>query len=252
MTLPPPPPTLAAPRPTHVLVVDVGGTHIKLLATDRPAPVKLDSGPTLTAERMVAAVRQATSDWEYQAVSMGYPGPVRQGHPAADPHNLGPGWVGFDYEGAFGRPVRIMNDAAMQALGSYQGGRMLFLGLGTGLGSAMVIEGIVQPLELAHLPYRRGYTFEEYVGVAGLERLGRRRWRRCVADVTERLAEAMQADYVVLGGGNSKKLDELPRGARLGANANAFAGGFRLWEPAEGMPGTTVPVSGTGEPAPAG
>ena len=236
----------------HILVVDVGGTHVKLFATGRPDRVKLDSGPTLTAERMVAAVQQATSDWTYDVVSIGYPGPVRHGRPAAEPQNLGPGWVGFDFAARFGRPVRMINDAAMQALGSYEGGRMLFLGLGTGLGTALVVDGIVQPLELAHLPYRRGHTFEDYVGAAGLERLGRRRWRHYVADVTERLAEAMQVDYVVLGGGNSKKLDGLPRGARLGANANAFAGGFRLWEPAEGMPGTTVPVSGTGEPAPAG
>jgi polyphosphate glucokinase len=236
----------------NILVVDVGGTHVKLFATGRPEPVKLDSGPGLTAERMAGAVRVATAGWEFDVVSIGYPGPVRNGHPAADPHNLGPGWVGFDYEAAFGRPVRIINDAAMQALGSYEGGRMLFLGLGTGLGSALVVEGIVQPLELAHLPYRRGYTFEEYVGVAGLERLGRRRWRRYVADVTERLAAALQADYVVLGGGNSKKLDDLPRGARLGANANAFAGGFRLWEPAASAAGTTTAVSGTGDPVPSG
>lgn len=235
----------------NILVVDVGGTHIKLLATGRSERVKLDSGPTMTAERMVEAVRHATSDWSYDVVAMGYPGPVRNGHPAAEPHNLGPGWVGFDYAAAFGRPVRIVNDAAMQALGSYDGGRMLFLGLGTGLGSALVVEGIVQPLELAHLPYRRGHTFEDYVGAAGLERLGRRRWRQYVADVTERLASAMQVDYVVLGGGNSKKLDELPRVARLGANANAFAGGFRVWEAAAGLPGTEAPVTGTGDLAPA-
>jgi polyphosphate glucokinase len=233
----------------NILVVDVGGTHVKLLATGRPERVKLDSGPTLTAEHMVAAVREATLGWGYDVVSIGYPGPVRDGRPAAEPKNLAPGWVGFDYERAFGRPVRIINDAAMQALGSYEGGRMLFLGLGTGLGSALVVDGLVQPLELAHLPYRRGLSFEDFVGVAGLERVGRRRWRAYVADVTERLAEAMQVDYVVLGGGNSKKLDALPRGARLGANANAFAGGFRLWEPAAGMPGTPVPVTATGEPA---
>jgi polyphosphate glucokinase len=236
----------------HILVVDVGGTHVKLFATGRPDRVKLDSGPTLTPERMVAAVQQATSDWAYDVVSIGYPGPVRHGHPVAEPHNLGPGWVGFDYAAGFARPVRMINDAAMQALGSYEGGRMLFLGLGTGLGTALVVDGIVQPLELAHLPYRRGHTFEDYVGAAGLERLGRRRWRHYVADVTERLAAAMQVDYVVLGGGNSKKLDDLPRGARLGANVNAFAGGFRLWEPAEGAPGTAGPVTGTGDPAPAG
>lgn len=234
----------------NILVIDVGGTHVKLLATGHPDRLKLDSGPDLTPERMVEAVRGATSDWTYDVVSIGYPGPVRHGSPAAEPHNLGPGWVGFDFGQAFGRPVRMINDAAMQALGSYEGGRMLFLGLGTGLGSALVVDGIVQPLELAHLPYRRGHTFEDYVGAAGLERLGRRRWRQFVADVTERLMAATQADYVVLGGGNSKKLAELPRGARLGANANAFAGGFRLWEPAEGTPGTHTPVTGSGEPAP--
>ena len=214
----------------RVLVVDVGGTHIKLLASGHADRVKLDSGPTLTPDEMVAGVRAATAAWDYDAVSIGYPGPVRAGQPAAEPHNLGPGWVGFDYAAAFGRPVRVINDAAMQALGSYEGGRMLFLGLGTGLGSALVAEGVVQPLELAHLPYRRGHTFEDYVGAAGLERLGRRRWRRYVDDVVARLQTAMQAEYVVLGGGNSKKLDRVPPGARLGDNANAFTGGMRLWD----------------------
>jgi polyphosphate glucokinase len=233
----------------NILVVDVGGTHIKLLATGHPERLKLDSGPTLTPEHMVAAVREATSAWSYDVVSIGYPGPVRDNSPAVEPKNLGPGWVGFDFEAAFGRPVRMINDAAMQALGSYEGGRMLFLGLGTGLGSALVVDGLVQPLELAHLPYRRGLTLEDFVGVAGLDRVGRRRWRQYVADVTERLAEAMQVDYVVLGGGNSKKLDTLPAVARLGANANAFAGGFRLWAPAAGTPGTHVAVTATGEPA---
>jgi len=236
----------------NILVVDVGGTNVKLLASGRPERIKIDSGRTLTPERMVSVVRQATSGWTYDVISIGYPGPVRNGRPAVDPRNLAPGWVGFDFERAFGKPVRIINDAAMQALGSYAGGRMLFLGLGTGLGSALVVDGIVQPLELAHLPYRRGHTFEEYLGIAGLERLGRRRWRHYVADVTQRLRDAMQVDYVILGGGNAKKLDEPPPGARLGANANAFAGGFRLWNPAEGMPGTHTPVTGSGEPAPAG
>jgi predicted NBD/HSP70 family sugar kinase len=236
----------------NILVVDVGGTNVKLLASGRPERIKIDSGRTLTPERMVSVVRQATSGWTYDVISIGYPGPVRNGRPAVDPRNLAPGWVGFDFEAAFGCPVRMINDAAMQALGSYEGGRMLFLGLGTGLGSALVVDGIVQPLELAHLPYRRGHTFEEYLGIAGLERLGRRRWRHYVADVTQRLRDAMQVDYVILGGGNAKKLDEPPPGARLGANANAFAGGFRLWNPAEGMPGTHTPVTGSGEPAPAG
>ena len=183
----------------RVLVVDVGGTHVKVLLVppgppgDAP-PLKLDSGP------------------------------------GVEPHNLGAGWVDFDYEAAFGRPVRLINDAAMQALGSYEGGRMLFLGLGTGLGSALVVDGVVQPLELAHLPYRHGRTFEDYVGIAGLERLGQKRWRKRVGDVVERLCAALQADYVVLGGGNVKKLDALPAGARRGENANAFVGGRRLWE----------------------
>ena len=213
----------------NILVVDVGGTHIKLLATGHPDRLKLDSGRTLTAQHMVDAVRDATSAWEYDVVSIGYPGPVRDGRPAAEPHNLGPGWLGFDFSAAFGRPVRVINDAAMQALGSYEGGRMLFLGLGTGLGSALVVDGIVQPLELAHLPYRRGRSFEAYVGARGLAKLGLRRWRRFVADVTERLLVATQADYVVLGGGNAKVLRRLPAGARLGHNLTAFRGGFRLW-----------------------
>lgn len=219
----------------NVLVVDVGGTNVKVLRTPpavpgEDAPLKLASGPDLTASAMAAAVRHATAGWAYDAVSVGYPGPVRGGRPAAEPHNLGPGWVDFDYDAAFGRPVRLINDAAMQALGSYEGGRMLFLGLGTGLGSALVVDGVVQPLELAHLPYRHGRTYEEYVGVAGLERLGLKRWRKRVFDVVRRLAEALQADYVVLGGGNVKKLDTLPEGARRGENANAFEGGRRLWE----------------------
>jgi predicted NBD/HSP70 family sugar kinase len=235
----------------RILVVDVGGSHVKLLASGQSDRIKLPSGPTLTPQDMVAAVQAATGDWAYDVVSVGFPGPVRGGRAAREPHNLGPGWVGFDFTAAFGRPTRLMNDAAMQALGSYEGGRMLFLGLGTGLGSALVVEGIVQPLELAHLPYRRGHTYEEYVGAAALERFGRRRWRRIVADVVELLTVAMQADYVVLGGGKAKHLDDLPPNARLGSNANAFAGGFRLWEPAHGTPGTSTPVSGSGEPVPA-
>ena len=214
----------------NILVVDVGGTHVKLLATGHGEAVRRDSGPTLTAEQMVATVRAATAGWRYDVVSIGYPGPVRAGQPAAEPHNLGPGWVDFDYERALGTPVRVINDAAMQALGSYDRGRMLFLGLGTGLGSALIVEAIVQPLELAHLPYRRGRTFEQYVGAAGLARLGPRRWRRRVADVVERLSAALQVDEVVLGGGNARLLRRLPAGARLGANSNAFIGGFRLWD----------------------
>jgi polyphosphate glucokinase len=214
----------------RVLVIDVGGTNIKLLATGRKEPRKFPSGPAMTARQMVEAVREATRDWEYEAVSMGYPGPVVKGKPLLEPHNLGPGWVGFDFAAAFGRPAKLINDAALQALGSYEGGRMLFLGLGTGLGSALISERVVTPLELAHLPYRKGRTFEDYLGVRGLKRLGKRRWRRAVADVVARLKAAVVADYVVLGGGNARKLKELPPGARLGSNDNAFRGGFRLWE----------------------
>lgn len=232
----------------RILVIDIGGTNVKLLATGCAERVKVASGPTLTPERMVALVRAATRGWAYDVVSVGYPAPVRDGRPAAEPRNLGPGWLGFDFAAALERPTRVVNDAAMQALGSYEGGRMLFLGLGTGLGSALVIDGIVQPLELGHLPYRRRGTFEAYVGAAGLARFGRRRWRRFAVDVTTRLAEAMQADYVVVGGGKAKHLDPLPPGVRRGSNANAFVGGFRLWEAAFGTPGTSVAVTGSGDP----
>src|SRR4051794_19561853 len=213
----------------NVLVVDVGGTHVKLLATGQSESRKLVSGPTLTAEQMVAGAKELARDWTYDVVAIGYPGPVLHGRPVAEPHNLAPGWVGFDYQAAFGCPVRMINDAAMQALGSYQGGKMLFMGLGTGLGSTMIVEGIVEPMELGHLPYRKG-TYEGYVGIRGLERVGKKKWRRYVADVVARLTAALQPDDVVLGGGNVKKLKELPPGCRAGDNANAFLGGFRLWE----------------------
>jgi polyphosphate glucokinase len=167
-------------------------------------------------------------------VSIGFPGPVMHNKPVLEPHNLGSGWVGFDYEKAFGKPVRILNDAAMQALGSYKGGRMLFLGLGTGLGSAMVIDGHIEPMEIAHLPYKKGRTFEDYVGLRGLDRLGKQKWRKEVADVVERFRTALQPEYIVLGGGNSKKLKELPKNCELGDNANAFKGGFRMWEEPHG------------------
>jgi predicted NBD/HSP70 family sugar kinase len=216
--------------PLKVLVVDVGGNNIKLLATGQRAPRKVPSGPSFTARRMVAAVKLATADWRYDAVSIGFPGPVRNGRPTREPVNLGRGWVRFDYARTFGKPVRIVNDAVMQALGSYRGGRMLFLGLGTGLGAALVVEGHVQPLEIAHLPYRNGKTYEDFVGKRGQDRMGRRRWRRVVAEIVPRLFDAFQVDEVVIGGGNAKQLKEVPRGARLGDNANAFVGGFRLWE----------------------
>jgi polyphosphate glucokinase len=213
----------------NVLVVDVGGTSVKILATGHEEPRKFPSGPTLTAEQMVAKVRELAGDWQYDAVAIGYPGFVVCCRPLAEPHNLAPGWVGFDFQTAFGCPVRIINDAAMQALGSYQGGKMLFLGLGTGLGSAMIVDGIVEPMELAHLPYRKG-TFEDYVGIRGLEQHGKKQWQEHVADVVAMLIAALEPDDVVLGGGNVKKLTELPPGCRAGENANAFLGGFRLWE----------------------
>jgi polyphosphate glucokinase len=214
----------------NVLVVDIGGTNIKVLATDEEVSRKTPSVPRMSPTQMVAAVLELTADWAFDVVAMGYPGAVRGGRPAADPVNLGEGWVDFDYTAGFGKPTRIINDAAMQALGAYEGGHMLFLGLGTGLGSAMVIDGAIAPMELGHLPYR-GRTFEDYVGVRGLLRLGKKRWRAAVADVVATLTAALQPDYVMLGGGNAKRLKQLPPNARLGTNADAFAGGFRLWDP---------------------
>ncbi len=216
----------------NVLVIDIGGTHVKLLATRQDAPREFVSGPELTSEQMVAEVVQAAAGWDYEAVSVGYPGPVLNGRPLSDPVNLGPGWVGFDFAAGFGRPVKVVNDAAMQALGSYEGGKMLFLGLGTGLGSAMIADGVIEPMELAHLPYRKA-TFEDYVGIRGLERLGKKKWRQAVFDVVARLTAALEPDYLVLGGGNAKRLKELPPKCRAGDNANAFLGGFRLWESAD-------------------
>jgi polyphosphate glucokinase len=213
----------------NILVIDVGGSHIKVLATGRKTPLKIPSGPDMTARTMVRRVRKAVAGWRYDAVSIGYPGAVLHGKPVSEPRNLGGGWVGFDFRKAFGRPARVINDAAMQALGSYKGGCMLFLGLGTGLGSALIIDGVLEPMELAHLPYRKGRSYEEYVGKAGLKRLGRKKWRRSVDDVVTKLKTALEADDVVVGGGNAKLLDSPPAGARLGANANAFLGGYRLW-----------------------
>ena len=212
-----------------ILVIDVGGTHIKLRATSHKREIKIPSGPKMTARKMVAAVRKLIVDWQYEAVAIGYPGAVLHGHIVGEPHNLGHGWIGFNFKKAFARPVKIINDAAMQALGSYEGKRMLFLGVGTGLGSAMIVDGVLQPMELAHLPYKNGRTYEDYVGLAGLKRLGKKKWRRHVNDVVKRLKMALKADYVVLGGGNARLLKELPRGARLGDNANAFRGRYRLW-----------------------
>jgi polyphosphate glucokinase len=213
----------------NVLVVDVGGTHVKVLATGRRIPMKIVSGPEMTARQMVRDVRAAVRGWNYGAVSMGYPGPVLHGRIAAEPRNLGGGWVGFDFEHAFGCPVKIINDAAMQALGSYEGGRMLFLGLGTGLGSALIVDDVIEPMELAHLPYKNGRTYEDYVGLGGLQRLGKKKWRKHVEDVITMFKSALEADYVIVGGGNAKLLKSLPRGTRLGNNEHAFVGGFRMW-----------------------
>ena len=212
-----------------ILVIDVGGTNIKVLASGKRTPIKIPSGPRMTPGIMVKAVLEATAGWEYDVVSIGYPGPVSHGRPVREPWNLGRGWVRFDYKKALHRPVRIINDAAMQALGSYAGGSMLFLGLGTGLGSTMIVDKMLIPLELAHLPYAHGKTYEEYLGEAGFRELGKRAWRRHVSRVVALFIDAFRVDYVVLGGGNSKRLDELPPNTRLGTNANAFKGGFRLW-----------------------
>lgn len=213
----------------NVLAIDIGGTNVKFLAAGQTQPRKFPSGPTLTAEQMVTQVKELATDWKYDAVSMGYPGPVLGDRPVAEPHNLGKGWVGFDFQAAFGRPVKLINDAAMQALGSYQGGRMLFLGLGTGLGAAMVTDGIVEPSELAHLPYKKGRTYEDYLGKRGLNRRGKKKWCESVADVVVKLVAALGPDDVVLGGGNVKILRDMPPGCRPGNNAFAFLGGFRLW-----------------------
>jgi polyphosphate glucokinase len=217
------------PPEQRVLVVDVGGSHVKVLATGEPKRRRFASGPDLTPPEMVAGVLGLVADWHYDVVSIGLPAPIRNGRPTHDPVNLGTGWIGFDYEAAFGKPTRIVNDAVMQALGSYDGGRMLFLGLGTGLGSAMIAEGVIMPMELGHLPFRKA-TFEDYVGERGQDRLGKHRWQKAVFETVEALVAALQPDYVVLGGGNVKALDELPPGSRLGQNANAFVGGFRLWD----------------------
>jgi polyphosphate glucokinase len=213
----------------NILAIDVGGTHVKVLVSDQTEPRKFDSGPSLTPSQMVEQVKGLTADWSYQAISIGYPGVVVHDRIAAEPNNLGRGWVGFDFGKAFGLPVRLINDAAMQALGSYEGGRMLFLGLGTGLGSAMIVDGRLEPMELANLPYRKGRTYEDYVGLAGLKRIGKQKWRKHVWAVVDIFRAALEPDSVVLGGGNAKLLERLPPGVRLGENANAFVGGFRLW-----------------------
>ncbi len=214
-----------------ILVLDIGGTNVKAYATGHLEALKIPSGPKMTPKKMVKEIKEATADWEYAAVSIGYPGPVLHGKPVHDPANLGPGWVGFDFKKAFGHPVKIINDAAMQALGSYRGGRMLFLGLGTGLGSALIVDGVLEPMELAHLPYKHGLSFEDHVGAAALKSKGEKKWTKSVFDVVAQLKTALQADYVVLGGGNSKRLTALPRGVYFGDNCNACEGGFRMWQP---------------------
>jgi polyphosphate glucokinase len=213
-----------------ILVIDVGGTHVKVRVSGQREERKIVSGPAMTAARMVRDVKRLVKDWKYDAITIGYPGIVIHGRPVHEPHNLGGGWVRFDFANAFGHPVKVINDAAMQALGSYKGGCMLFLGFGAGLGSAMIVDGILEPMELAHLPYKNGKTYEDYVGDRALKRLGKKKWRRYVADVVTRLKDALEADYVVLGGGNSKNLKSLPAGAELGDNQNAFIGGTRLWK----------------------
>lgn len=211
-----------------VLVIDVGGTNVKILLSGQAEPRRTPSGPRMNAAQMVKKVRKLAEGWDYDVVSIGYPGPVRDGAPSGEPPNLGRGWVGFDFADAFGKPVKLLNDAAMQALGSYDHGKMLFLGLGTGLGTTLIVDGVIVPMELGHLPYRDA-TFERYVGEQALLRDGKRKWRRSVADVVARLSAALLPDEVVLGGGNVRELKELPPRCRAGDNANAFKGGFRLW-----------------------
>src|SRR5258708_7510227 len=216
----------------RVLVVDVGGNAVKVLASGHKVHRSFPSGPKMMPKDMVSSVKKLTADWTYDVVSIGYPGPVLHGRPVAEPHNLGRGWVGFDFVRAFGCPVKVVNDAAMQALGSYRGGKMLFLGLGTGLGSTMIVDGIVEPMERGHLPYKKG-AYEDYVGRAGLERHGKSKWRRHVADVVKRRSAALGPDETVIGGGNVGKLAALPPHARAGDNANAFPGGFLFWQGTE-------------------
>jgi len=216
----------------NVLVIDIGGTGVKILASGQSERRRFPSGPTMTPQEMVSGVKDLATDWKYDVVSIGYPGLILRGKIASEPHNLAPGWVGFDFQAAFGCPVKVMNDGAMQALGSYKGGLMAFLGLGTGLGSALVVNGAVWPMELAHLSYRKG-TYEDYLGLRGRKRLGKKKWQRHVAFGVARLLAALHPDDVVLGGGNAKKLKALPPGCRLGENDNAFRGGFRMWERVE-------------------
>ncbi|MDD2676488.1 MAG: ROK family protein [Methylacidiphilaceae bacterium] len=236
---------------TKVLVIDIGGRNVKLLATGQKEPRKIPSGPAFTPQDLVARLPTALAGWSFEAISIGFPGPVAGGRPAAEPRNLGSGWLGFDFAQALGTPVKLVNDAAMQAWGSYTGGRMLFLGLGTGLGTALILDGLLHPLEASHLPYKKGLTYEEVLGDAGLSRLGKKRWRTEVRCVVELYRAAFQVDYLVIGGGNRKHLKSFPPYVRLGDNSFAFLGGFRLWEEAEqGMPHEApIPASDLGEPS---
>src|SRR5271169_5386159 len=234
--------------PMDVLVIDVGGTHVKIIATGQEDKREFASGPALTAQQMVSGVRELAGEWSYDVVSIGYPGPVLHNRPVAAPNNLGRGWMEFDFSTAFKRRTKVLNDAAMQALGSYRKGKMLFLGLGTGLGSALVVAGIVEPMELGHLPYKKS-TYEDYVGLRGLERLGKRHWRKHVFDVVALLTAALEPDDVVLGGGNVANLVQLPPNCRAGDNANAFIGGFRLWEKTDPSPAAATAPSDHVAPA---
>ena len=226
---------LRAPDPKYILVIDIGGTHVKFRIGERTRIQEFESGPRMTPARMTRQLRKLLGAQRYDVVSIGYPGLVYHGRIAAEPHNLGTGWVGYDFAAALDRPVRLINDAAMQAIGSYRGGRMLFLGLGTGLGATLIIDGVVEPTEVGHMPYKHGRTFEDYVGEHGRKRLGNRRWRKAVRKVIATLSAAFEADYIVLGGGNARRLMKLPPGVRLGGNRHAFAGGLRLWDPSSGI-----------------
>ena len=223
-------------RHRRVLAIDVGGSHVKMRVFGRRELRQFESGPKLNPRQMAARVHELTGDWTYDAVSIGYPGIVLHGKIAAEPHNLGSGWVGFNFHKAFGRPTHVINDAAMQAVGSYEGGRMLFLGLGTGLGSAMIVDGVVAPMELAHLRYKKERTYEQWVGEHSLKKMGIKKWSRTVSEVVAELSTALEPDYVVIGGGNARKLKRLPKNARLGSNDFAFLGGFRLWHHATQVP----------------
>ncbi|HEY4210855.1 MAG TPA: ROK family protein [Steroidobacteraceae bacterium] len=216
-------------RPRRILVIDVGGTHVKLRVGTDGEPLRFDSGPKMGPLQMVRRICKLTSEWRYDAVSIGYPGLVFHGRITAEPHNLGKGWVRYDFAKRFGVPVRVINDAAMQAIGSYEGGRMLFLGLGTGLGATLILNGVVEPMEIGHMPYRHGRTFEHYVGQRGLEKYGLKKWRKLVTEVVDQLRTVLEVDYVVLGGGNTRRVKQPPKKTRRGDNLNAFTGGLKLW-----------------------